>query len=157
MDRMAGTVTRVGSRPGDGARTKLVNNLLAAVNLVGAAEALALAERLGLDLSTTLDVIESSSGQSWIGVDRMRRALAGRTEVLAQVSLLAKDSALAMDEARRCGAQAEMGKAAAAAFARASGEGLGERDDSVLLEWAAGSARGADAPQPPATAPPRVR
>ena len=39
----------VGTRPGDGARTKLVNNLLAAVNLAGAAEAMALAQRIGLD------------------------------------------------------------------------------------------------------------
>ena len=63
---------------GDGARTKLVNNLLAAINLAGAAEALALAERLGLDPAPTLDVIEQSSGQSWIGTDRMRRALGRR-------------------------------------------------------------------------------
>jgi 3-hydroxyisobutyrate dehydrogenase len=33
--------------PGDGARTKLVNNLLAGINLAGAAEAIALAQRLG--------------------------------------------------------------------------------------------------------------
>jgi hypothetical protein len=70
-------VFRLGERPGDGARMKLVNNLLAGINLVGAAEALALAQRLGLDLDTVLDVIEQSSGQSWVGSDRMRRAIAG--------------------------------------------------------------------------------
>jgi 3-hydroxyisobutyrate dehydrogenase len=32
-------VFRIGTRPGDGARTKLVNNLLAGINLAGAAEA----------------------------------------------------------------------------------------------------------------------
>ena len=41
---LADPVFRLGDRAGDGARTKLVNNLLAAVNLVGAAEALALAD-----------------------------------------------------------------------------------------------------------------
>ena len=45
LARMAEPVFRVGTRPGDGARTKLVNNLLAAVNLMGAAEGLALAAR----------------------------------------------------------------------------------------------------------------
>jgi len=39
---------RIGPTPGDGARTKLANNLRAAINLAGAAEALALAQRLGL-------------------------------------------------------------------------------------------------------------
>jgi L-threonate 2-dehydrogenase len=60
---------RISQRPGDGARTKLVNNLLAGINLVGAAEALALAHRMGLDLATTQNVINQSSGQSWIGSD----------------------------------------------------------------------------------------
>lgn len=77
IEALSSKVFRVGERPGDGARTKLVNNLLAAINLAGAAEAIALAERLGLDPARTLAVIEQSSGQSWIGSDRMRRAIAG--------------------------------------------------------------------------------
>ena len=59
---LADPVFRLGERAGDGARTKLVNNLLAAINLVGAAEALALAESVGLDAARTLAVIERSSG-----------------------------------------------------------------------------------------------
>ena len=46
---LSNQVFRISQRPGDGARTKLINNLLAGINLVGAAEALALAERPGLD------------------------------------------------------------------------------------------------------------
>jgi putative dehydrogenase len=48
---LSAKVFRISEKPGDGARTKLVNNLLAGINLVGAAEALALAGRLGLDLA----------------------------------------------------------------------------------------------------------
>ena len=84
---------RIGARPGDGARTKLVNNLLAGINLAGAAEAMALAERLGLDPARTLDVIEQSSGQSWIGSDRMRRAIAGDFAPRAHVTPAAKGHA----------------------------------------------------------------
>ena len=43
---LSARLERIGTRIGDGARTKLVNNLLAAVNLAGTAEALALAERV---------------------------------------------------------------------------------------------------------------
>ncbi|HXE76708.1 MAG TPA: NAD(P)-dependent oxidoreductase, partial [Rhodanobacter sp.] len=64
LQALSAKLFRISQRPGDGARTKLVNNLLAGINLVGAAEALALAARMGLDLGTTLDVIEQSSGQS---------------------------------------------------------------------------------------------
>ena len=57
MQDLSTRLFRIGATPGDGARTKLVNNLLAAVNLVGAAEALALAQQLGLDPAATLAVI----------------------------------------------------------------------------------------------------
>ena len=43
LQTLASRLFRVGERAGDGARTELVNNLLVAVNLAGAAEALALA------------------------------------------------------------------------------------------------------------------
>lgn len=127
---------RVGTRPGDGARTKLVNNLLAGINLAGAAEALALAERLGLDPARTLDVIEQSSGQSWIGADRMRRAVAGDYAPRAHATLLHKDTGLALEAARAAGFHARLGPAAHAAFAQAVEEGLGESDDAILYQLA---------------------
>ena len=102
---------------------------------MGAAEVLAVAARLGLDPSVTLDVIEHSSGQSWIGSDRLRRALAGDETVAAHLSLLAKDSALAMHEADRAGIPAALGGCAAEGFARARADGLGGHDDSALYRW----------------------
>ena len=54
-DVLSSKVFRIGTKPGGGARTKLVNNLLAGINLAGTCEALALAERLGLDAARTLD------------------------------------------------------------------------------------------------------
>jgi 3-hydroxyisobutyrate dehydrogenase len=128
---------RVSARPGDGARTKLVNNLLAAVNLAGAAEAMTLAQRLGLDPAVTLAVIEQSSGQSWIGSERMRRALDGDAAVHAHMSLLAKDSALAIDAARTAGFAPRLGESAAATFAAACAAGLAARDDADLWRWLA--------------------
>jgi L-threonate 2-dehydrogenase len=124
----------IGVRPGDGARTKLVNNLLAAINLAGAAEALALAQRLGLDAATTLGVIEQSSGQSWIGSDRAHRWLARDPAVRARVALLAKDSALALAAAE--GAVLPLGRAAARAFAQAMSAGLADADDAALIAQA---------------------
>jgi 3-hydroxyisobutyrate dehydrogenase len=129
---LASRLLRVGRRAGDGARTKLVNNLLAAVNLAGAAEALALAQRVGLDPALTLSVIEQSSGASWIGSDRLRRALAGDAAVHARIALLAKDSALALRLAARAGAGVPVGEAAARVFAAACAAGLADADDSAL-------------------------
>jgi len=135
LQTLASRCFRVGARPGDGARTKLVNNLLAAVNLAGAAEALALAGRLGLDPALTLSVIEQSSGQSWIGSDRLRRALAGDTAPRAHMGLLAKDSTLALQAARAAGIALPVGETAARHFADALQAGLARADDSALWAW----------------------
>ena len=140
LRHLASRLFRVGTRPGDGARTKLVNNLLAAVNLAGAAEALALAGRLGLDPATTLAVIEQSSGQSWIGSDRLHRALAGDAAIKARIALLAKDSALALAMARALpgeGRDPALGRAAGEAFAAAVRDGLADEDDASLWRWMA--------------------
>jgi L-threonate 2-dehydrogenase len=120
---------------------KLVNNLLAGINLVGSAEALALAQRMGLNLQTTLDVIKQSSGQSWIGTDRMQRALQGHTAPLAHMALLAKDTALAVQAECNtvAGASAtysgSLGVQVSQLFAQALAAGMAEQDDSALLEW----------------------
>lgn len=134
LETLSSRLFRVGVRPGDGARTKLVNNLLAAVNLAGASEAMALAERVGLDPARTLDVIEQSSGQSWIGSDRMRRALACDLAPRAHTSLLAKDSRLALAMAGEAGFDPRLGGEAAALFARACREGAADLDDASLLD-----------------------
>ena len=138
LQALAARLFHVGSRPGDGARTKLVNNLLAAVNLAGAAEALALARRLGLDGPATLAVVEQSSGQSWIGSDRLRRAMAGDETVLARMALLAKDSALALGAAAAAGigpGALPVADAAARTFQDALAAGLTDADDGALWAW----------------------
>ena len=135
INALSNKVFRISEKPGDGARTKLVNNLLAAINLLGAAEALAMARKMGLDLAKTLDVIEQSSGQSWIGSDRMRRALADDYEPRAHMTLLQKDTRLAVDAAQSAGFVGPLGTHARDAFAQASHSGLALEDDAALFKW----------------------
>jgi 3-hydroxyisobutyrate dehydrogenase-like beta-hydroxyacid dehydrogenase len=135
LTALASRLFFISERVGDGARTKLVNNLLAGINLVGAAEALALARRLGLDGGRTLEVIEQSSGQSWIGVDRMRRALAGDWAPRAHMTLLEKDTRLAVRMAAAAGFDGPLGTLASEVFAQASAAGLAELDDAAVLRW----------------------
>jgi len=133
LRELSSRLVRIGERIGDGARTKLVNNLLAGVNLAAAAEALALAERLGLDPRRTLQVFEQSSAQSWIASDRLPRALVGDFAPRAHTSLLAKDTALALAMAEAAGLQPPLGALAQRLFARACAEGLAPLDDASLL------------------------
>jgi L-threonate 2-dehydrogenase len=135
IETLSNKVFRVSENPGDGARTKLVNNLAAGINLVGAAEVLALAQRMGLDAATTLDVIEQSSGQSWIGSDRMRRAIRGDLAPRAHMTLLEKDTRLALQAAQDVGFDGPLGARARDVFAQASAGGMSELDDAALLQW----------------------
>lgn len=135
LSALSSRIFRISERVGDGARTKLVNNLAAGINLVAAAEVLAMARAMGLNLGRTLDVIEQSSGQSWIGSDRMRRAIAGDYAPRAHMTLLEKDTHLALQAAQAAGYSGPLGAVAAQVFARASAAGLADLDDAALLRW----------------------
>ena len=122
-------------RVGDGARVKLVNNILAGINLVGACEAMVLAEKMGLDKEIALSLIERSSGQNWIGTDRLRRVFAGDTSIGSHMRLLAKDTRLAMESAQQVGFDGWLGGPAAKAFAQACEQGMTDMDDSNMLAF----------------------
>jgi 3-hydroxyisobutyrate dehydrogenase len=123
----------VGAAAGAGSAMKLVNNLLAGINLVAAAEAFALAGRAGLDARTVYDVVMASSGASWMAGDRLRRVIAGDHSVAAAMPILTKDVRLALALARQVEAETPLGEAAAAAFGRAIALGLEREDDAWVV------------------------
>lgn len=133
LHALANPVVHVSQRVGDGARTKLVNNLLAAINLVGACEVMNLALQMGLNPETTLQVMQSSSGQSWIAGDRIPRALQADWAPRAHMTLLGKDTQLAMQMAQGMGASMPLGQVATQAFARACESGWAQLDDAAML------------------------
>lgn len=138
FDCIAANVFRVGERAGDAARFKIVNNLLAAANLAAAAEALSVAVKAGLDAKSVVDVINASSGASWILADRVPRALGDDPAVRAAAKILAKDARLAVDFAERVGVDCRFARAARDAFRALVDREQGELDDAVILVNALG-------------------
>jgi len=136
LTAMANPVFFISEQVGDGAKTKLINNLLAGINLVASAELLSIAEKVGLNLETTLNVIESSSGQSWVSSDRMRRAIAGdpkQLSPLAHMTLLEKDTRMALEMGLEAGYAGPLGASAVKVFKDASASGLAGCDDAAML------------------------
>lgn len=127
---------RISSRPGDAARMKLVNNLLAGINLAAGAEVLAMGESLGLEPQLMLAVLGASSGQSWIVDERMPRAVAGDFAPRAHARILQKDVMLALRMAAAAGCEATLGESALALFRETAQRGWGAEDDAVLLRTA---------------------
>jgi len=62
---MGKTITYTGPL-GNGQKTKLVNQLVGATNLLGAVEGLRLARKAGLDVQTTLQAVSSGAANSWM-------------------------------------------------------------------------------------------
>jgi L-threonate 2-dehydrogenase len=136
VDVLSSRVMRVGTRVGMASRAKLVNNLMAAINLAGMAEAMAMAERFGLNPKHMLEIMESSSGQNWIGSDRLVRRLRGETEVHASVALMAHETRAALMSAQAEGLHTPIGRAALLEYTRACEHGLGGKDDSEMFDHA---------------------
>ncbi len=101
LDAVAPILARLGSAKsagnalGQGQSIKVVNQHLCAVHIVVvAAEALALAEGLGLDPATVLGMVETGAAASWMLSDRGPRMLEDEPAVLSQVDIFVKDTGL---------------------------------------------------------------
>lgn len=132
---MAGRTFHIGVTVGDGAKVKIVNNMLAAVNLVAAGEAMALAERMGLDRRTVYDVVQASSGASFVFATRMGRVVEGDATVHAAAHILTKDVGLACAAAREAESPSPLADVAAEIFRATVAMGLGNRDDGAVIDW----------------------
>ncbi len=134
FDYMARDVFHISENLGDGARVKLVNNMLAGTNLTATAEALSFGAKLGLDLSMLFDVVRHSSGQSWIGDDRYQRLLAGDHVLRSSPEILAKDLRLALSLASDSGFEPVLARDAASIFDEV-GARYGACDDAEVVRW----------------------
>lgn len=124
----------LGRKIGDAAKAKLVNNLLAGINLAAGAEALALGMRLGLDAQKVFDIVSVSSGNSWIFQDRMARAIQDDFVPRAAVPVLTKDLGLAVALASSVQAQTPLGEVALARFRETLARGWSALDDAAILK-----------------------
>jgi 3-hydroxyisobutyrate dehydrogenase/putative dehydrogenase len=130
-----GVVREVGAEVGDGQAIKVVNQHLCAVHIVAAAEALALAGRLGLDRAQVLALVEQGAAGSFMLSDRGPRMLQGTdVEVASAISIFVKDSGLVADAAAAVGARTPLLDVARDRYVQAADAGLAARDDSRVIE-----------------------
>jgi 3-hydroxyisobutyrate dehydrogenase len=134
LQAMAAKRFILGSAIGDAAKAKLVNNLLAGINLVAGAEALALGMKMGLDPHQLFDIITASSGNSWVFEDRMARALADDFAPRAYAHILTKDMTLATGMAAAADYPTPLGDAALERFRETLRRGWSELDDAAVLK-----------------------
>ncbi|HEX2313673.1 MAG TPA: NAD(P)-dependent oxidoreductase [Thermomonospora sp.] len=130
-----GVVREVGDAVGDGQAIKVVNQHLCSIHIVAAAEALALADALGLDQRKVLSLVEQGAAGSWMLSDRGPRMLQGTdVEVASSIGIFVKDSGLVAEAARAVAAQTPLLDVARDRYTQAAEAGLTARDDSRVIE-----------------------
>jgi L-threonate 2-dehydrogenase len=100
LEAMGSRTLRVGDKPGQGATVKTVNQLLCGVHIVVAAEALSLAEKIGVDTKSMLDILVGTSAGSWMLGDRGPRMLEADPEVTSAVDIFVKDLGIVLEAGR---------------------------------------------------------
>lgn len=96
FEAMGKTITYTGLS-GCGQKTKLVNQLVGATNLLGAVEGLRLAREAGLDEQTTLKAVSSGAASSWMLVNLGPKILQGDFAPGFSIRLQHKDVTLLKD------------------------------------------------------------
>ncbi|APX33308.1 nucleotide sugar dehydrogenase [Brachybacterium sp. P6-10-X1] len=129
-----GSLRDCGPVVGRGQAMKAVNQFLASVHLVAAAEALAFADSLGVDPAEAFDAVSGGAGGSWMLTDRGPRMLEGiDAQVTSTIGIFVKDSGLVCDMAEDLGFEAPLVAAARDRFQAAAEQDLLRRDDSQVI------------------------
>jgi 3-hydroxyisobutyrate dehydrogenase len=120
---------------GSGARMKLINNFMSAVQTACFAEALALVEKSSLDRDAALNVLTNGAPGSPI-VKTMAARMTGREYVPPNFALrlMVKDISYALQEAKQHGVPFDTAAATLRIFERALAAGHGDEDFSAIVE-----------------------
>jgi 3-hydroxyisobutyrate dehydrogenase-like beta-hydroxyacid dehydrogenase len=138
LDAIATKVWELGEKPGIGATTKVVHQLLAGVHIAVAAEAMALGIRAGADPRQLYEVITSAAGNSWMFENRMARVLEGDDAPRSAVDIFVKDLGLVAQMARSLDFPVPLASQAQQLFTAASAMGQGRADDGFVIRvWQA--------------------
>ena len=145
LELLASTLSIVGNKPGDGQALKTVNQLLCGVHIAAAAEALALADAMGLDKAKTLAALEAGAAGSFMLSNRGPRILEAYSgegaEVLSRLDIFVKDMGIVGKAARAAGMAAPVAAAAEQLFLLGQAQGLAAADDSAVIKVVAPTQR----------------
>jgi len=147
LSQLASTLVRIGDKPGDGQAMKTVNQLLCGIHIAAGAEALALADALGLDPKLALETLGAGAAASFMLADRGPRILQayddGGAEVRSRIDIFTKDMGIVNSAARAVGLATPIAAAAEGLYLIAQAAGQGAMDDSSVIKVIAPQRRGA--------------
>lgn len=134
LEACARKVYRLGDEPGIGSTVKAVNQLLAGVNLVTAAEGMAFGTALGADPKVLFEIIKDAAGGSWMFTNRVPHMLDDDYSPRSAVDIWVKDLGLVLETAKQLKMPLPMAAAAYQVVMMAAAKGLGPFDDAAFVK-----------------------
>jgi len=121
---------------GAASSVKLINQLLAGVHIVAAAEAMAFGAKLGLDTRSLYEIIKNAAGGSWMFENRVPAMLNADWTPNSQLAIFVKDLGIVLDEAKRLGYAAPLSAASHQVYLNGAAKGWAKDADSgVVRVW----------------------
>lgn len=141
FDSFARAIVTIGDQPGQAQTVKLANNILTATNMIAVGEAMAFAEKGGIDPRLLFQVINAGSGRSWVSEVAYPNFVVPRTYNQSfRTELMHKDVLLCLEEASRAGVPMWLGSSVRQVWEFMMTQGLGKEDCSrisaVIEAWA---------------------
>lgn len=133
LSSMGDKLFHMGEEAGKGNSMKAVNQILCGVHVAAAAEALALASKMGIDRAKALEIVSSSAASSWMLRDRGPRMLEDEPKINSMTQIFVKDLGIVADAGREVGAALPLTAAAQQMFVAGVGKGYKLKDDSNVI------------------------
>lgn len=127
-------VYRLGTEPGIGSTVKMINQHLAGVHIVSAAEAMALGARAGADPAILFDVISSSAGNSWMFGDRVPHMLERNFSPKSAVEIFIKDLGIVLETGAELQFPLPLAACAHQQYLAAAAAGHAKEDDAAVVK-----------------------
>lgn len=133
--KILGTNVRWQGGPGMGQRTKMVNQILIAGNMMGMCEALRYAQTVGLDVPNALESVSTGAAGSWSLSNLGPRILRGDFAPGFKITHFVKDLRIALEEAREKGLNIPAVRLAEKLYAELMERGLADEGTQALIKY----------------------
>jgi len=131
---MGNNIYNLGNKIGTGSTIKIINNCLAGIQIISAAEAIILAKKEKINLKKIFKIINNSSGHSWMFNDRGKRMMDKKYfKPLSRLSIFKKDMKLANKLRKKHYLNLPLTKIALKIYEMGCKQGLENFDDSAVI------------------------
>lgn len=131
---MGRTINYFGSA-GSGQYTKMANQIAIAAGMLGVAESLAYAKKMGLDAQKVLETIETGAAGSWSLSNLGRRMLKGDDKPGFYIKHFLKDMRIAIESAEEAGMELPGLKKAKELYDQLAERGLEDKGTQAIIQW----------------------